>query len=123
MVARIKGDVKATFRQVDTDQSGYIDKEELRAVLQKLGGEVTEEEVDKCYGQLDENDDGKIDFDEFSKWYLKSENRIESDVVALFNKFDRDNNGSIDASELANLVKACQGIIIIYIYFLRIRVI
>lgn len=117
MVARIKGDVRATFRQVDTDQSGFIDKEELRSVLQKLGGEVNDEEVDKCYAELDENDDGKIDFDEFSKWYLKSENRIESDVQQLFNKFDHDGNGYIEIDELKNLVEACQGINILSIYY------
>merc|ERR1712087_673049 len=109
MVARIRGDVKATFKQVDTDNSGFIDKEELQAVLQKLGGDVSEEEVQKCYEELDENDDGKIDFGEFSRWYLKSENRIESDVQALFNKFDHDNNGHIGVEELENLVAACQG--------------
>jgi len=109
MVARIKGDVRATFRQVDTDQSGYIDKDELAAVLQKLGGVVNDEEIDKCYKELDENDDGQIDFEEFSKWYLKSENRIEADVQQLFNKFDHDNNGYIEIDELENLVKACQG--------------
>jgi len=109
MVARIRGDVKATFRQVDTDNSGFIDKAELRAVLQKLGGDVSEEEVEKCYAELDENDDGQIDFEEFSRWYLKSENRIESDVESLFNKFDHDNNGHIEIDELENLVAACQG--------------
>jgi len=109
MVARIRGDVKATFRQVDTDNSGYIDKAELKAVLQKLGGAVSDEEVDNCYRELDENDDGKIDFAEFSRWYLKSENRIESDVQALFNKFDHDGNGHIEIDELENLVAACQG--------------
>merc|ERR1712113_53772 len=109
MVARIKDDVRATFRQVDTDQSGFIDKEELAAVLQKLGGAVNDEEVDKCYNELDENDDGKIDFEEFSKWYLKSENRIESDIQQLFNKFDHDGNGYIEIDELENLVVACQG--------------
>merc|ERR1719242_1786094 len=59
MVTAIKGDVKATFYEVDTDNSGYIDKAELAAVLQKLGGKVTDEEVDKCYAELEENDDGQ----------------------------------------------------------------
>eukprot|EP00484_Ammonia_sp_Unknown_P018217 CAMPEP_0197031822 /NCGR_PEP_ID=MMETSP1384-20130603/10689_1 /TAXON_ID=29189 /ORGANISM="Ammonia sp." /LENGTH=670 /DNA_ID=CAMNT_0042461397 /DNA_START=98 /DNA_END=2110 /DNA_ORIENTATION=- len=109
IVARIKGDVKATFRQVDTDQSGYIDKEELRAVLQKLGGDVQEEEVDACFADLDLDSDGKIDEHEFAQWYLKSENRIEADVNQLFNKFDHDNDGAIDISELEELVQACRG--------------
>merc|ERR1712087_883119 len=86
--------------------SGYIDKAELQAVLQKLGGDMSEEEVAKCYAELDGNDDGRIDFEEFSLWYLKSENRIETDVQALFNKFDHDNNGHIDIDELENLVAA-----------------
>merc|ERR1719361_705397 len=109
MVTAIKGDVKATFYEVDTDGNGTIGRDELKAVLQKLGGKVTEEEVDKCYQELDENDDGQIDFEEFKHWYLRSENRIEADVLQIFNRYDRDYNGYIEIDELASLMTACQG--------------
>ena len=105
----IIGDVKETFSRVDTDGSGFIDKEELAAVLQKLGGKVTDEEVDKCYTELDTNSDGQIDYAEFKDWYLRSENRIEADVMQIFNRYDRDDNGKIEIDELKNLMTACQG--------------
>lgn len=109
IVARMKGDIKATFKQVDTDNSGFIDKEELQAVLQKLGGKVTDEEVEACYSELDENADGKIDYNEFKAWYLRSETKIKKDVTALFKRFDHNGDGNISVSELEELVKACNG--------------
>jgi len=109
IVARMKGDVKATFKQVDADNSGFIDKDELRAVLQKLGGDVNDEEVDSCYSELDEDGNGKIDFAEFRNWYMRSETKIKKDVTALFNKFDHNGDGNISVDELEELVKACNG--------------
>lgn len=87
MVARIKGDVKATFRQVDVDGNDVIDREEFRNVINRLGKEVSDEELDRCFKELDENDDGTIDFEEFSKWYLRSEARMDTDIRQIFERF------------------------------------
>jgi len=108
MVSRIKGDVKATFRQIDADGNGTIDKEEFKTVLYSLSGAVTDEELDACFKEIDEDGNGTIEFEEFQKWYLRSENRFESDVKEIFNRFDRDGDGCIDAGELESLVTACQ---------------
>ena len=115
-MARMKGDVKATFKQVDADQSGFIDKDELRNVLQKLGGNVTEDEVDACYAELDENEDGKIDYNEFSGWYMRSETKIKKDVTALFKRFDHNGDGNIEADELKALVQACNGMYLLQLH-------
>lgn len=110
MVARLKGDVRATFAQVDENHDGHIDKQELGKVLRRLGkAAITDEEVDECYRQLDENDDGKIDFDEFNHWYQRSEKRMKTDVLQIFDRFDIDNSGSIDVDELRDLLVAVQG--------------
>lgn len=42
MVTKITGTVDQVFKKYDTDNSGYIDKEELKAVFTDLGCEVTE---------------------------------------------------------------------------------
>ena len=108
-MSRTKGDVKGAFRQIDTDQSGFIDRNELEAVLQKLGGNVAEDEVDACYAELDENGDGKIDYNEFSGWYMRSETKIKKDVTALLKRFDHNGDGNIGADKLKALVQACNG--------------
>jgi len=109
IVARMKGDMKATFQQVDKDGSGHIDKAELKEVLQKLGGAVSDEEVDACFEDLDENGDGMIKFDEFSAWYMKSETKIKKDVTGLFKRFDKNGDGNIELKELEALITACNG--------------
>jgi len=105
----MKGDMKATFQQVDTDGSGHIDKKELKEVLQKLGGAVSDEEVNACFEELDEDGNGQIDIKEFSSWYMKSETKIKKDVTGLFKRFDKNGDGNIELKELEALITACNG--------------
>lgn len=47
----------------------------------------------------------QISEDEFTKWYIKSEERILSKVRPIFDEFDVDKNGSIDRDEVRALLK------------------
>ena len=66
------------------DGNDYIDIEEFRVLINRSGQEISYEEVDRAYKNLDENDDGVIDFDEFEKWYLRSEARLETTIRQKF---------------------------------------
>ena len=68
--AKLKDDVRKAFNNFDTNKSGNIDKSELAALSKILGHELTEEQLDTALKDLDLNEDGVIDFDEFARWYF-----------------------------------------------------
>ena len=53
------------FNLVDTDGSGDISKAELGLLCTKLGLSFTSGQLDQMIMEIDKNNDGEIDFDEF----------------------------------------------------------
>jgi calmodulin len=54
-------ELKNAFKVFDKDNSGTISSAELRAVLQHLGENLTDEELDDMLKMADKNGDGNID--------------------------------------------------------------
>jgi len=70
---RIKSKVKETFDTFDVDNSGTIDRDEVRNLLEKLEPRVTEQDVDAALEAMHkEGPRDQVSFDEFSEWYLHS---------------------------------------------------
>jgi hypothetical protein len=75
------------------NHDGTIDPSEFEYLLHDLGVEVTEERLNEAFVKFDENKDGKISFDEFSKWWrrddvsytLKRSHAIEPTVPSSIN--------------------------------------
>lgn len=59
------------FRTFDTDNSGFLDKEELIATLTKMGDQVDDKMVTAMIEEADVDGDGKLDYTEFTKIMLK----------------------------------------------------
>ena len=55
------------FATVDTNGDGQITKEELKVLLAQLGQTQDDQAIDVVISMIDENDDGKVDFNEFVK--------------------------------------------------------
>ncbi|RUS85783.1 hypothetical protein EGW08_006412 [Elysia chlorotica] len=53
------------FNKFDADKSGFLDKEELRKVLESCGHKFTEAEINEILRSADKSGDGKISFEEF----------------------------------------------------------
>merc|ERR1712183_240382 len=59
------------FKIFDKDGSGFIDAKELKNVMEGLGEDLTDEEIDEMVKEADLNGDGKISYDEFVKMMVK----------------------------------------------------
>ncbi|CAN0299933.1 unnamed protein product, partial [Scytosiphon promiscuus] len=53
------------FDLVDRDGGGTVTKEELGELMDTLGIEATPEEVDLMIDEIDQDNNGEIDFEEF----------------------------------------------------------
>jgi len=65
--------LKQEFDLYDEDQSGFIDLSELRDLLEKLGEDLSEEELHQAFLELDQDSSGEIEFFEFVEWFASEE--------------------------------------------------
>ena len=61
--------LKQEFDAYDEDRSGYIDREELTGLLEKLGEDLNQEQLDAAFRELDTDESGEIEFFEFVEWF------------------------------------------------------
>ena len=104
---------KQLFDLFDTDKSGSIDTNELYAMLRQLGIDARVAQVQDYLDRLDSDHNGTLDYDEFKDLakelmqgsyasYYSYEGAALPDEEALreiFDAFDTDGNGEMDASE------------------------
>ncbi len=64
-----RAEVKRLFDIVDSNKSNFIDKQEMIELLNGLGRDLTEDEINIGFEELDTDKSGQIDFEEFYAWY------------------------------------------------------
>ena len=64
--------LQSVFNRYDDDGSGEIDAGELMEIFQSLGVSVTEQEVEAMVEEVDEDESGTIDFNEFNSMVQKA---------------------------------------------------
>ena len=88
------------------DHSGKISKSELKKVLQALNIKASEKELGQLMAQMDADNSGEIDYNEFKNVmgasFFKKHSRQELQVA--FKKFDADGNGFISTKELGDIL-------------------
>ena len=92
--------IRAAFDKYDRDQSGGIDPAELKAVLEDLGVDASEERLNEAFEILDKNNDGVISYEEFGKWWrrdgvsytLKRSEEVIPTNTALYTAIDNGTN-------------------------------
>jgi Ca2+-binding EF-hand superfamily protein len=124
--------LKALFDRFDRDKSGSIDAGELGKLLEAFGS-GTGERVLSALAHLQTADPNRIAWEEFRTWWAEvvsaqrapgkgqkgrgsarrqvvvpatDTEQSERDLREIFDRFDRDSSGSIEARELAALLEA-----------------
>lgn len=55
--------------QMDADEGGTLDREEIRVLARSLGNQLSEPQLDQAMREMDEDGSGEVDFEEFFDWY------------------------------------------------------
>lgn len=98
--------LKEMFKSMDTDNSGTITFEELKAGLPKLGTRLSESEIRQLMEAADVDGNGTIDYIEFITATMHM-NRMEKEehLYTAFEYFDKDKSGYITMEELEQALK------------------
>lgn len=100
------GGLKELFKMIDTDNSGTITFEELKAGLKKVGSELMESDIKALMDAADIDNSGTIDYGEFLAATLHmNKMEREENLVAAFSFFDKDGSGYITIDELQQACK------------------
>ncbi|KAF1345104.1 putative calmodulin [Delphinella strobiligena] len=101
-------ELKEVFRLFDKDGDGSISVEELGEVMRSLGLNPSNEDLQDIVAEIDVDNNGVIEFDEFfaimSRKVKTSD--TDSELREAFRIFDRDGSGTINADELRDVMKA-----------------
>lgn len=99
---------KEAFDMFDKDSSGRISIDEIYSVMKNMGNEMPREEIRSMVADLDEDNSGEIDFEEFitfvQRTYADDQISEEEEVIRAFQTFDKDNNGWLSCAEFKHIL-------------------
>ena len=61
-----KDEIMSAFEMFDKNKDGFISADELRTVMESLGEMLTEADIDNMMKGADQDDDGRVSFEEFA---------------------------------------------------------
>eukprot|EP01052_Picozoa_sp_SAG31_P003776 SAG31_NODE_149_length_22476_cov_41.827189_3_plen_289_part_00 len=73
--AEEKAMVERLFHKIDTDKGGELDREEIGALLQETGLQLSSEQVDFCFAEMNSEGGGEINLSEFRHWWFLKKNQ------------------------------------------------
>ena len=100
-------EVKTAFELFDKDQDGLINSEDLKTALNSLGFEFNQDEILRIIMELDPQNTGSIDYENFADLIQSKMNeREEIDQIRMaFDMLDDDKTGKITFANLKRVAK------------------
>merc|ERR1719163_620227 len=95
---RLVDEFQTAFNVFDESGDGSLQADELATILASMGKENTREEIYAMIDEVDEDESGQIEFDEFLRLMatkMNSGSDTIEDFTKAFQVFDRDGSGHI----------------------------
>ena len=102
-----KDKVKAMMKEVDTDGSGTVEFDEFRNMMKdKIKSRNSEEELRRAFRIYDEDDTGKIEFDDLWRVANELDSKLtEDEVRGMIYEADRDKDNEVSVDEFLHVMK------------------
>ncbi|KAK7091647.1 uncharacterized protein [Littorina saxatilis] len=108
---QLKG-IKASFSKIDKNSDGRISVTELMRAQQALGANPTRKEVAKMIKEVDDNDSGFIELNEYIELMSEKVGMLEyqkQQMKAAFHHVDKDGSGKLSRDELRQFLTSHYG--------------
>ncbi|KAA0708475.1 Calcium-binding mitochondrial carrier protein SCaMC-1 [Triplophysa tibetana] len=89
------------FEKLDVNKDGKVDVSELKTGLASMGFSLGKGEAQKIVSSGDTDKDEVLDFEEFSKYLIEHEKKLQ----LTFKSLDKNNDGRIEAKEIQQSLK------------------
>ena len=99
--------VKSLMKEIDTDGSGSVEFDEfLNLMKDKLKSRNQEEELRKTFRIYDEDDSGKISFEDLKRVAQELDAKTTDDEIqGMIDEADRDNDGLVTLEDFLRIMK------------------
>ena len=106
MTKEEKNEMLEIFQSLDTNGDGVLSREEIyEGYRQTLGDVEAKKEVDRIMNEIDMDQNGTIDYNEFVMAATNRQKMLQKEKLeATFKIFDKDGNGSISKEEIKSLL-------------------
>jgi centrin-3 len=102
-----KQELREAFELFDANKTGSIDLHELKVLMRALGFDVKKPEVIKIVHDVDPNNSGAVDYDQFLE--IMSERYAgrdpEDEIRKAFSLFDDDRSGKISLKNMKRVAR------------------
>ena len=99
---------KEAFKVFETDTEGEVNVSDIENVTRSLGLKLTSGEIKDMINEIDYNNDGVIELDEFCEWMAAKSEEVENldDTEVLFDRLDVDKDGFISVGDLMSIFES-----------------
>ena len=102
--------MRRMFSLMDRDGSGMISKDELKDLLHSQGYYPSESELETMMEEIDSDNNGEIDFEEFVRYCVKRRisrtvSQEAKEIKDAFSFFDKNGDGFVTAVELRQVMR------------------
>eukprot|EP00941_MAST-03F_sp_MAST-3F-sp1_P004423 g4423.t1 len=103
---------KQLFDKIDTNNSGTLEKKEIKVLAAKMGDKLTSflshKKLDEAFNDMDPNGDGSVSFEEFIGWYHRQHpvepHHVHAKAKHIFDRLDECKTGFISKEETRQLL-------------------